>query len=55
MSSGAVWVMVPQLKVSMRDCASSCRAMPKSATCTAESLGFRIYTIHISQPKLLTL
>ncbi len=33
MSSGAVCVMVPQLKVSMRDCASSCRAMPKSATC----------------------
>ena len=32
MSSGAVWVMVPQLKVSMRDCTSSCRAMPKSAT-----------------------
>lgn len=35
MSSGAVWVMVPQLKVSMRDCTSSCRAIPKSATCSA--------------------
>ena len=33
MSSGAVWVMVPQLKVSMRLTMSNCLAMPKSATC----------------------